>query len=51
MTNETVQKINKMKNAMPDFTQRIASTLIDFKQFQLDSGKSTNQNVMDIFVR
>lgn len=31
MTNETVQRIIKMKEEIPDFDNRIANTLIDYK--------------------
>ncbi len=45
MTNETVTKIFKMKQQIADFDTRIVNTLIDYKQFCLDSGKHSNMTV------
>lgn len=40
-----------MKRELSDFDTRIANTLIDFKTFQAESGKSTNMTVQEIFAR
>lgn len=45
MTNETVTRIFKMKQQIADFDTRIVNTLIDYKQFCLDSGKHSNMTV------
>ena len=51
MTNETVTRIFKMKQQIADFDTRIVNTLIDYKQFCLDSGKHSNMTVYQIFAR
>ena len=43
MTQETTQRINAMKRKYHgDFEDRIASSLLEFKQFHAESGKNTN---------
>jgi len=45
MTQETVLRINSMKAGMTNFEERIASTLVDFRQFSSESGKNSNMTV------
>ena len=51
MTDETVARINDMKQKSFDFENRIASSLIEFKQFSSESGKNSNLNTQQIFAR
>ena len=45
MTHETVRRIQKMKHEISDFDIRIRNTLIDYKQFCIDSGKNSSLTV------
>ena len=40
-----------MKMQFPDFEDRIANSLIEFKQFQNESGKNSNLTTQQIFAR
>ena len=51
MTSETICRIAKMKQQIPDFDTRIVNTLIDYKQFCVESGKHSNMTVQQIFAR
>jgi hypothetical protein len=51
MTQETVNRIETMKRDMPDFDGRIANSLLDFRQFQSESGKNSNLTAQLIFSR
>ena len=42
MTQEIIVKTDNMKNSVDDFETRIAASLVEFKQFQSESGKNSN---------
>ena len=51
MTQETVDRIDTMKNELPDFDGRIANSLLEFKNFQAESGKNSNLTAQLVFAR
>ena len=51
MTQETVSRVEQMKRELADFDDRIANSLIEFRQFQGESGKNSNLTVQLIFAR
>ena len=51
MTREIIGKTDKMKESVDDFETRIAASLVEFKQFQAESGKNSNLTTQQIFAR
>jgi hypothetical protein len=51
MTVETVNRLTKMKQSVPDFCQRASTSLLPYTQFCQESGKHSQMTVQQIFAR